>query len=214
MSLCMDPVSLILLALALSLDSLMVGLLYGARQIRLPWGAMAIVSLATALLLLASMTAGRWIAAAMPPALAQRLGAGLLIGVGLWVTYQTLRGKEASPAEPVRRVWRLRLGSVGVVVEILREPGAADLDRSGHINPAEAWLLGIALALDSTAAGLGAAMAGYSPLGLPLVAALASFILLWIGGRAARVLPFRLEGPWAALHGVVLCLVGFYRMIT
>lgn len=208
----MDPVSLILLATALSLDSLMVGLLYGARRIRLSWGAMAIVSLATAILLLASMTAGRWIAAAMPPELAQRLGAGLLICVGLWVTYQTLRGKE-TPTEPIRRVWRLRLGSVGVVVEILREPGAADLDRSGHINPAEAWLLGVALALDSTAAGFGAAMAGFSPLGLPLVAALASFTLLWAGGWAARLLPFRLKGPWAALHGVVLCLVGLYRMI-
>jgi len=216
----LDPTSLVLLALALSLDSLMVGLLYGVRAIRLSWAAMGIVSLATGLLLMLSMAAGRSVALVLRPEVAHRLGAMLLVGVGIWITYQTLRsqrrgaGPEIPPeAEPVRRVWRLKLGSVGIVIEILREPGAADLDRSGSINPLEATLLGVALALDSTAAGLGAALAGFSPVGLPLAAMAASLALLYAGSRWARLLPFRLEGPWAALHGLVLLVVGLYRMV-
>lgn len=213
----MDPISLGLLALALSLDSLMVGLLYGLRSIRLSWGAMGIVAGATGLLLMLSMSLGRLIATALPPVSAGRLGAVLLVGVGIWITYQTLRpgrgGLRPAP-EPLHKVWRVKLGSVGIVIEILREPGAADLDRSGHINPLEAVFLGVALALDSTAAGLGAAMAGFSPLGLPIAATVTTLGLLYAGSRWARLLPIRLEGPWAALHGVVLLAVGLYRMVS
>lgn len=221
----MDPSTLIMLAVALSLDSLTVGLLYGSRRIRLPWTALLIVSLATALLLGLAMTGGSAVAGALPPQLARRIGAMLLAGVGAWITYQTWRshrgGDEGgltrprhTPGEEKRRaVLRLRFGSVGVVVEILREPGAADLDRSGHINPVEAIFLGIALALDSVAAGLGAAMAGYSPFGLPAAAAAGSFLMLLAGSRWAHYLPVRLEGRWAMVSGLVLCAVGLYRMI-
>lgn len=214
----MDPVSLGLLALALSLDSLMVGLLYGMRGIRLTRGAMGIVAGATGLLLMLAMAAGRLVAASLPPEIAGRAGAVLLVGVGIWITYQTLRaqrregGGERPTPEPLHKVWRVKLGSVGIVIEILREPGAADLDHSGHINPLEAMLLGVALALDSTAAGLGAAMAGFSPLGLPIAATAATWALLYAGSRWAKLLPFKLEGPWAAIHGVVLLVVGLYRM--
>ncbi len=215
----MDSVSLLLLAAALSLDALMVGLLYGLRGIRVPWVAAAIVSLATGLLLAAAMGAGTLLAARLSPLVAQRTGAAILALTGLWITVQTLRSRPGSPAsprrtDPLHRVWRLRLGSVGIVVEILREPAAADLDRSGHINPAEALLLGVALALDSVAAGLGAAMTGFSPLSLPLAAAAASFALLTAGSHAAGLLPLRLNGRWTAVHGVLLTLLGLYRMIA
>jgi putative sporulation protein YtaF len=222
----MELISLVALALALSLDSLTVGLLYGARGIKLSWSAMAIVSLASGLLLAAAMLGGHAAARALSPALAQRLGALLLTGVGIWITYHTWRsnrsGEAAAPALPLepasaqagpRRVWRLRLGSVGIVIEILREPGAADMDHSGHISLTEACFLGVALALDSVAAGLGAAMAGFSPLGLPLAAACGSFTMMLLGSRGARLLPFKLEGNWALLHGVVLVALGLYRMM-
>jgi putative sporulation protein YtaF len=218
----LDPISLVLLALALSLDSFTVGLLYGARGIRLSWSAMLVVSLATGVLLAAAMGGGRLAAAALPPHVAQRLGALLLTGVGCWVSYQTWRGGRTEPAPrterqfpgPQRRVLNLRLGSVRLVVEILREPGAADVDHSGHINFLEAWFLGVALALDSVAAGLGAAMAGFSPYGLPLAAACGSLVLMFAGSRGARLLPFRLEGRWAMLHGLVLVGLGLYRMVV
>lgn len=215
----LEVLSLALLALAVSLDSLTVGVLYGARGIRLPWGAMAIVSLATGLLLSLSMAAGGALGALLPAALAARAGALLLVAVGCWVTYQTWRNHSRQPVpltpqEVQRRVWRVRLGTVGIVVEILREPGAADLDRSGHINPLEACLLGIALALDSVAAGLGAAMAGYSRLGLPVAATGLSYLFLLLGSRGAGLLPWRISGRWAMLHGLVLLLLGVYRMIA
>lgn len=220
----MDSLSLVLLALAVSIDSLTVGLLYGARGIKLPWAAMLIVSLATGLLLSLAMGGGAWVATILPPEVANRLGAAILAGVGAWVTFQTWRSHrtprpaDQPPQQPepeaLRKVWRLQLGSVGIVIEILKEPGAADIDRSGHISWTEAVLLGVALALDSVAAGLGAAMAGFSPLQLPLAAAAGSLALMFAGSRGAQYLPFRLGGRWSMLHGLVLVALGLYRMVA
>jgi len=215
-------ITLFLLAAALSLDSLTVGLLYGVRGIRLSLAAMLIVSVATGVLLLIAMGGGHALTTVLPPAAAERLGALILTGVGAWVTYQTWRshrrnGEPALPPAPAgaqSRVWRLRLGSVGIVVEILREPSSADLDRSGHIGPLEAIFLGVALALDSVAAGLGAAMSGFSPYTLPPAAAAGSFLLMHLGSRAARYLPCRLQGSWEMLHGLVLMVLGVYRMVV
>jgi putative sporulation protein YtaF len=223
-----DLAALWLLAAALSLDSLSVGLLYGVRGIRLSWAAAGIVSLASGLLLAGAMIGGGMLRSVLAPGVAGRLGALLLIGVGLWIAWSTLRGPKVADgagadragAPPVgdlsgevRRVWRLQLGRVGVVVAILREPGRADLDRSGSISLGEAGLLGIALALDSVAAGLGAAMAGISPLGLPVAAALLSLCFLMAGCWGAGRLPLRLGGRWGALHGLVLVLLGLVRLV-
>jgi putative sporulation protein YtaF len=206
-----------LLAGALSLDSLSVGLLYGARRIRLPAAATLIVAGASGLLLSLAMAGGSLLAGLLPPHLAGAVGGLLLMGVGLWIAWGALRPKacvEASEAaaEPFRRVLRLQLGSALVVIEILREPGRADLDRSGSISLWEAGLLGIALALDSVAAGLGAGLAGANWL-LPVLACALSWLFLSAGGWVGARVPFKLEGRWGAVHGLVLLLLGLLRLL-
>ncbi|HLO03540.1 MAG TPA: manganese efflux pump, partial [Symbiobacteriaceae bacterium] len=141
----------------------------------------------------------------------------LLLGVGLWIAWGALRPKEPVEAsevvlEPRVHVWRLQLGSAQIVIEILREPGRADLDRSGSISLWEAGLLGIALALDSVAAGLGAGLAGANWV-LPLLAFALSWLFLTTGGWVGERVPFKLEGPWGALHGVVLMALGLLRLL-
>lgn len=210
-----DSASLILLALALSLDSLTVGFLYGARGIRLSWGALVMIGMATGLLLGLAMFGGGLVAARLDPDLARRGGAMLLALVGLWITYQTWRTRPGAdiPSPEGRRVIKLKLGSVGILIEILREPATADLDRSGQINLYEATFLGVALALDSMAAGLGAAMAGFSPVHLPVAAAGGSALLIYIGTKTAQLLPCKINGRWAILHGLMLVALGLYRMV-
>ncbi len=211
-----DPGSLILLALALSLDSLTVGFLYGARGIRLTWGALVMIGMATGLLLGVAMYGGGLVAARLDPDLARRGGALLLALVGLWITYQTWRTRPGAVTERPegRRVIKLKLGSVGILIEILREPATADLDRSGQINLYEATFLGVALALDSMAAGLGAAMAGFSPLHLPVAAAGGSVALIHLGSKVAGLLPFKINGRWSVLHGLMLVALGLYRFVV
>ena len=59
-------------------------------------------------------------------------------------------------------------------------PDKADLDQSGSISAGEAFLLGLALALDAFGAGIGASMLGYSPaLTAVLTACMSGFFLFF-----------------------------------
>ncbi len=219
----MDWLASAVLALALSVDSLTVGLVYGARGIRLPARGLLVVCLVSAAVLGAAMFVGQAAALTLGGIWAQRLGAGLLMAVGAWVTWQAWRSAGVArpdlhpPAEPASDpvpVLTWRVPALRLVITILREPVAADMDRSGSINTGEAVLLGLALATDSVGAGLGAGMAGFSPLRLPLLVGLAGWGSLYAGCQLAALLPRRLQGRWSVLHGLVLLALGVTRLIS
>lgn len=207
----MAYLSLLLLALALSLDSLSVGLLYGLRSIRISVAPILVVGLISGGLVGTTMWLGGLLGAALSPGPAQRLGGAILVGVGAWIVYQSLR-PHIPPGES-GAVLTIRLRPLGLVIQILREPAAADTDRSGSISAAEAGFLGLALALDSVGAGFGAALAGFDPLKLPVLVALACSGCLWAGSRLGRLIPIRLDGRWSSAHGLFLMALGLYRMI-
>ncbi|MBY9080321.1 manganese efflux pump [Paenibacillus sp. HN-1] len=78
-------------------------------------------------------------------------------------------------------VFSLELRRLGIVIQILRTPSSADMDKSGSISPLEALVLGIALSLDAFGAGLGAALLGFDPLRTSLTIALFSGSILLLG---------------------------------
>ncbi len=87
-------------------------------------------------------------------------------------------------AEPtVRQIILIELKRLGIVIQIIKTPSAADMDRSGNISASEAAFLGIALSLDAFGAGIGAALIGFSPLVTSSVIALVSGTLLTMGLR-------------------------------
>ena len=69
---------------------------------------------------------------------------------------------------------KIEIKSIGLVINVLKKPTAADLDNSGSITGIEAFILGIALSLDAFGAGFGAALLGYSPYALAIAVALMS----------------------------------------
>lgn len=214
-----------MLAMALSVDSLAVGLVYGARGIRLPARGLLIVSLTSAAVLAAAMLAGEAAAVGLGARWARGAGAALLVAVGAWAAWQAWRPAAAWPGAPGTPaasapaggapvpLLHWRIPSLRLVVTILREPAAADVDRSGSISGGEALLLGLALAADSLGAGLGAGMAGFSPLRLPLLVGLAGWLSLHAGSRLAARLPLGRHGRWGVLHGLVLVALGLTRLV-
>jgi putative sporulation protein YtaF len=136
----------VVLAVALSLDSLGVGVAYGLRRIRVPSSLYLIVTLCAGGLMALSMGLGRQLSAYLDPDLARRAGGVILIAVGLWQLcqgWQAFRRRLAGPgSSPVPRpVLRLGIPPLGLVVQILVEPAAADVDLSGHIDVPESMVL-------------------------------------------------------------------------
>ncbi|MCZ8511917.1 sporulation membrane protein YtaF [Paenibacillus filicis] len=223
--------SLLFLAFAVSLDGFGVGVMYGLRKIRIPLPSVAIISCWSGLIIFSSMQVGVLMSRFVSPAAAKSIGASILMGIGLWALYQIITGKKEEGASenvkldmgaasaPIgteafaRKIINIELRRFGLVIQILKTPSIADMDRSGYISPYEATLLGLALSLDAFGAGIGAALLGYTPWLTASVIALASGTFLSIGLNVG----FRYAGmKWlrkmSVLPGFVLIIMGIMKL--
>jgi putative sporulation protein YtaF len=177
----LEVFSALLFAAALSIDGFAAGVAYGLRKIRVPVASLFIISLASGAGIWAAMAAGNLIAGYIP--YARQVGAGLLIVAGIWLIITNRFPKEGVPDPQQDSEWvmALHLRPFGLIIHIMKEPLRADMDRSGALSGNEALLLGIALALDAMAAGLGIAMAGFSTWLIVPLAVAAKFTFVTIG---------------------------------
>ncbi|MDI6870937.1 MAG: manganese efflux pump [Bacillota bacterium] len=221
---------LFFLALAVSLDGLSAGVSYGLRHIRLDWRSLTMIGLVAGVTALASTGGGhllgRLLGRQLGAAFGRQLGAALLLALGLASLGNVWQEKEnESPGPPVgeagplesgngrRTLWSLQLRTWGLVVEVARQPGRADLDRSGSISLPEALILGLALSLDSGAVGFGAGMAGFPPWGVAAAVAPTNVALLWCGTWIGRRLIQVRRRVWLALSpGLILLALGVWRL--
>ncbi len=217
-------VSLLVLALALSLDGFGVGVMYGLRKIRIPFVSVMIISCCSGVMIFLAMQIGVVLSRFLPPGAARTIGGIILIGIGLWAVIQMLRqihkGQEPLPApdqaaaEPdPKKVVQIELKRLGLVIQILRTPSMADVDRSGVISPYEATLLGISLSLDAFGAGIGAALIGFAPWLTALAIAFASGTFITAGLKVGIVFS---DIDWvkrfSVLPGCVLIMIGLLKL--
>lgn len=239
----MPFLSLAVLALAVSLDGFGVGVMYGLRKIRIPLASIAIISCCSGLVIFVSMQIGAWIAAYLSPSVTSAIGAAILIGIGLWAIVQMWRQRtdrepdvgqtgtaedgEAGSYESAKRrdvtseragsfrtVLRIEIKRLGFVIEILRTPSLADVDRSGYISASEAVLLGVALSLDAFGAGIGAAFIGFAPLLTASVIVFASGLFIFGGLRVGLTYA---DTRWlqrlSVLPGCILIAMGIMKLM-
>ncbi|NRG43655.1 sporulation membrane protein YtaF [Bacillus sp. CRN 9] len=207
-------IALLILAVAVSLDSFSVGLTYGLRKMKIPIKSILIIACCSAFTLLISMGIGHTIARFISPAFADSLGGIILIVLGAWVLYQFFRPekvKEVLPHEKI--IVNFEIKSLGLVINILRKPMAADIDKSGTITGIEAFLLGFALSLDAFGAGIGAAMLGYSPYYLAVSVAVMSSLFVFAGMRIGDVFS---NVSWmqrcSFIPGLLLIIIGIWKI--
>jgi putative sporulation protein YtaF len=206
----------LLLAMAVSLDGLFAGMTYGLRRIRLTLPAYLIIGATSGVLMLLAVTAGDILGGLLPARLASVLGAVTLLGLGIWHLGGAWRRDlmRSSGDDCGGPLARFRLPPLGIVVEILRDPGQADIDHSGQIESREAGALGLALGLDALAAGLGAGFGGISYAVVPLVLLACPFFVA-IGqlcGQALGGAWLLSRWPWTAVPGALLVCLGLIRL--
>lgn len=214
------------LALAVSLDSFGAGTTYGLRKIRIPLCSILIIAGCSGVSIFISMMIGSQIAMWLSPDMGSWIGAGILILLGCWTLFHYMTNKEQDGVEERSgqvevlieqevdpKVWTWELPKWGLVIQILKKPTTADMDRSGSINATEAILLGIALSLDSLGAGLGAALLGYSPLLISSIITIMCGVFLRLGmWTGFHFQQNRFRDFFSYLPGVILIVMGLLRI--
>lgn len=223
--------ALLLVSLAISMDSVSVGLTYGLRNMRMPFLSLVVVSGCSFAVVYGVMLVGSSLTEWLTPEIGKYIGAAVLILMGLftlWRLIATRSGTEAQESaaasnaivagekqeeqEPIVLLSQFRI--FGVMIQILKDPSKADADRSGHIMGWEAVMLGLALSLDAFGAGISLTFLGYSPLLVALCIAVMSALLLVVGialGRRAGKSSWLTRLTW--LPPILLICIGVAKSL-
>lgn len=216
--------NIIFFAVALNVDALSVGISYGIKRIKVPLYSILIISCISMVAVLLSMTAGRLITNYLPAITTQRIGGSIMILLGIWNFYQYLKTRNNSEHEEqdltvkneskeLEPLSLLKINVFGLIIHILKKPCKADLDMSGVITYGEAFLLGIALSMDSIAAGLAVSLLGYSMI-ITTVFVGANYILFtYLGLYAGRKISCSSIGKYLQiLPGIILMSLGLIKI--
>lgn len=200
---------LALLVIAVSLDGLGVGISYGVQKTRVPLLAVSIIMLCSGITVFIAMTLGSGLKHFISPAISENLGAGILIGLGLFTLYNLIKAKKIKLDDTENpTVFK-------DVKKVLRSPYEADLDQSGTISKHEAILLGMALALDAFGAGIAASLLDYSAFITALFVAMMSGIFLMIGLKLGLLLSkYEDIQFFSYLPSLLLISIGFFNLVS
>lgn len=191
-----------------SIDNLGVGLSYGIRKINVRFDKNILISVICFLMSMAGITFGVWLSKILPGMLPVVIGAILLCIIGIRIILLAKpRKQETSKVN--------RNNANNHVQDILRNPEEAQFNKSGEIGWGEAVLLGIALAANALTNGVGAGLLGLSPLVISILAAIGSFITVWLGVKLGskvadvRIGSFTVGQFGTIISGVMLIIIAF-----
>lgn len=211
----MEVIGPLLFALAVSADGFMAGIAYGAKKIHIPILSLVVVALASTLAVTISMICGKGLTTFIPETWSSSIGSLILIAIGIYFLLGACKEKinslDMDEEEPLIS---FNIRSLGIIVQILKEPSSADFDSSGEISAKEAFFLGLALALDALGAGIGAAMAGFNILFTALAVGMLKFILVNSGLFLGTIISnSRLKTVSTVIPGIILITIGLLEYI-
>ena len=177
----MDIISAVLLSISLSMDSLSIGISYALRKIKTPLSAKIIICLTSMIITTLSILFGKFLIIIIPSNISKLIGSLMLCILGVYIIIQAFAKEKKKTKSFKKSAFSFALKPFGISVNIVRDPCICDLDNSEHIDPFEAIYLGIALSVDSFAAGISSAVAGFNSFLIPISVGLFQIIFLSLG---------------------------------
>lgn len=212
----MELLTIAIFALALNMDALGAGVAYGVRKIKIPFSSLVIISLMSVLAIVISMLCGNMLAGVLSETVAHRLGGAMLMAIGIWILIQSWPKSKKTANEEQEKdptLMQIRIKSLGLVIQVLRDPAVADLDNSGIISSREAILLGIALAMDAFAAGFAVSMMGFNLVLTATVVGIGHVLMTCFGLMVGSgISATRLGQKMAVLPGFLLIALGLFNI--
>ncbi|NLY74067.1 MAG: sporulation membrane protein YtaF [Firmicutes bacterium] len=209
-----------LLAISLSMDAFSAGLVYGLRQIKIPLSSKLLIVMFSVIYTGVALLAGKSLSGFVPFQVSKKLGASILVMMGIWIIVQTLHKNNRTPPEKIettapKTLLKIGFKSLGITVHIFKNPVEFDLDSSGAIDTGESLLLGLELSLDSIGVGIGSALLGFHSLLIPFTVGLFQWLSLSLGAYLGEkcALSFNLDQKWLGLiPGIILLFLALLRI--
>ena len=183
-------VKCILLALSASIDALGLGITYGIKKTKMSSVGNLIIFVVLFCLSGISVFIGHYISVLFSPIAAALLGSSLLIVLGVYNIFKA-QTKNCSTN--------------------------FDTDGSNYIDAKEAFILGLAVAVDASCVSLGSGMIGIGGVILPFLMAVFHTFFVNCGNLVANniVQKFTISSKLLSnLSGIILIFIGFFRLLA
>ena len=179
----------ILLALSASIDALGLGITYGIKKTKMSKSGNLIIFTTLFCLSGISVFIGHYISILFSPVFSALLGAALLILLGIYNIFKVQNSTTTN----------------------------FDTDGSNYIDAKEAFVLGLAVAVDASCVSLGSGMIGIGGLILPLLMAIFHTFFVNCGNLVATNITKRFaisSKLLSNISGVILIFIGLFRLLT
>lgn len=179
--------SIMILAISLSLDALGVGVAYGLRKIKIPLIPKLIICFFSIFYSGAALILGKSLSAVLSPGISKLVGIVILSLMGIWIITQALLRKETDEKLEEQSciedatLLKIAIKSLGITIQVIKNPVKGDIDRSGTIDISESLLLGLALSIDAIGVGIGSALSGFHSMAIPFSVGLFQLAFLYAG---------------------------------
>lgn len=204
-------ITIILLALSVSIDSLGIGITYGLRKTSLSTPAKFILFFVSLLFVGISVAFGYFLISILPTNVIKIISVVLLCLMGILIIYEAMNTNEKKEYKS----HKIFLKSLGITIQIIRNPISSDLNNSKVIEKNEALYLALALSLDSICVGITSSSFGIYSLLFPILVPLFQFIFLNAGiilGKRIVLYNTSLK-KWNIISGIILIVIGILRGI-
>lgn len=213
-------IQLLFLTLALSIDSLGIGVSYGVRKIKFGQFSFFIISLISLAFSSLSLSIGSVISIIFSEKITSFISILILIILGLFIIKKGLEKNEETKnnlLEPIKdkKIFSCFIKSLGITINVIKTPSSCDLDNSMKIEPKEAFYLGIALSIDCIGVGIAvSSLKIYAHL-FPLFIMFFQLLFLYLGTFIGSKLKLKKldETRLSVLSGIILILIGGIRII-
>ena len=178
----------ILLALSASIDALSLGITYGIKKTKMSKMGNIIIFVTLLLLTGFSVLIGHYISILFSPTFSAFLGSSLLILLGIYNIYKANNNVYTN----------------------------FDTDNSNCIDEKEAFILGLAVAVDASCVSLGSGMIGLGSFILPISMAIFHTFFVNCGNLVATTIVKRLKISnkfLSILSGIILIFIGILRIL-
>ncbi|MBN7774511.1 manganese efflux pump [Clostridium aminobutyricum] len=175
------------LALSLNIDSLSIGVNYGLRKIKISIPAVLTIIMISLGALTLSYLAGYVVFSFISIFASKIISSFLLMALGFFLFVQTIINIRYPIESEAFIIKKIRIKPLHLIVNIVREPSAADMDHSEVIDMKEAAYIGAALSIDALTVGLSLAAYQINLLGFLLLSAVINSSFLIAGELAGRL---------------------------
>ncbi len=208
---------IILLSIAVSLDAFGVGLAYEIKKIKIPLRYKLVMAAFSVVYTAVAVSAGNALVQFLPPLVTNIIGSLILTGMGIWLLLQGILKKQDTSTQTVeecKTLFEWMIKSLGITIQITRNPVSGDVDHSGSIDLKESLFIGSALSLDILGVGLGCAILGVNIHLVPFTVAAAQLLFLNAGLYLGKRLAGASQARWLNfVPGVLILLIAVFRWI-